>query len=101
VHPALRRQPLTLLHEVLIRHGLGLTDDQLDAAGGVSHTRSADEALRLVRAGACDLAVLVQAPSSEDLAEVCAAGQRMPHKATYFYPKLLSGCVLMDLSERM
>ena len=101
VHPVLRRQPLTLLHEVLLSHGLGLRADQLDAAGGVSHTRDADEALRLVRAGACDLAVLVKAPAGEDLSEVCSAGQRMPHKATYFYPKLLSGCVLMDLSERM
>jgi uncharacterized protein (DUF1015 family) len=99
VHPVLRAQPLVLLHDVLIRRGLGLSDDEIDSAGGVSHTRDADDALAAVRSGRCDLAVLVQAPSGREVAEVCAAGRRMPHKATFFYPKLLSGCLFLDFGD--
>lgn len=98
VHEVLRREPLTLLHEVLLRQGLGLGGGDLDAVGGVSHTRDADEAVELVRSERYDLAVLVQAPSMATLVEVCGAGQRMPHKATYFYPKLLSGILMYDMS---
>ncbi len=99
LHPISRKQPLTLLHRVLIEKALGLTADHIDAAGGVSHSRDADEALGLVASGRFDLAILVRSPTVDEMVEVCAAGQRMPHKSTYFYPKLASGVTLYDLAE--
>jgi uncharacterized protein (DUF1015 family) len=31
--------------------------------------------------------------------DVAVAGERMPQKATYFYPKLLSGLVLRKMEQ--
>lgn len=98
MHEVLRSEGLTILHRALLGQ-LGVGTDAIDVTGGVSYTRDAAEALQSVRSGLHDLAVLVRAPGGEELATVCSAGQRLPHKSTYFYPKLLSGCVFLDLSE--
>lgn len=44
------------------------------------------------------VAFLTQATRMEELRGVCAAGELMPHKSTYFYPKLASGLVVNPLS---
>lgn len=98
-HPALRALPLTVLHRAVLTHGLGLSTDDLDADGGVSHTRDAADAIRWVRGARYDLAVLVNAPAMSDVFDICTAGQRMPHKSTFFYPKLMSGTAFYDLAQ--
>jgi len=43
-------------------------------------------------------AFLMQATTMEELRGVCHAGEVMPHKSTYFYPKLASGLVINPLT---
>jgi len=43
------------------------------------------------------MALFVNATRPEEVMQVALAGQQMPQKGTYFYPKLLSGTVLYDL----
>jgi uncharacterized protein (DUF1015 family) len=35
----------------------------------------------------------------EQVCEVAQAGHRMPHKSTYFYPKVVTGMVMRDLDS--
>lgn len=42
-------------------------------------------------------AFLLQATTMEELSSVCAAGDLMPQKSTYFYPKIASGMVVNPL----
>lgn len=44
-------------------------------------------------------ALLLQATTMEELRSVCQAGEVMPQKSTYFYPKLASGLVINPLVE--
>lgn len=44
-----------------------------------------------------ELAALVMPAGLEHIRTVCGAGERMPAKSTYFYPKLLSGIVINSL----
>ncbi len=44
-----------------------------------------------VDAGTLEGAFLMNATRAEQMAAVCKAGELMPQKSTYFYPKLLSG----------
>ncbi len=44
-------------------------------------------------------AFLMQATTMEELRAVCQAGEVMPQKSTYFYPKLASGLVINPLTE--
>jgi uncharacterized protein (DUF1015 family) len=47
--------------------------------------------------GRFELAALVMPASLEHVRQICEAGERMPPKSTFFYPKLLSGLVINPL----
>ena len=73
-------------------------EGELDAAlveehalGPVTYTPSADEAIATVDRGDAQAAFLLRPASLEQVWELAEAGQVMPQKSTYFYPKLLSG----------
>jgi uncharacterized protein (DUF1015 family) len=40
---------------------------------------------------------LLRPMRAQDMAEACMAGELLPHKSTYFYPKLLTGLVFHSL----
>lgn len=44
-------------------------------------------------------AFLLQATTMEEMRAVCSAGDLMPQKSTYFYPKLASGLVINPLED--
>jgi uncharacterized protein (DUF1015 family) len=58
---------------------------------GVSYTAYADEAIAAVDRGAAAAAFLLQPVTVEQVARFAHAGETMPQKSTFFYPKLTSG----------
>jgi len=58
------------------------------------YTPVAAEAREAVTAGKAGLAVLVPAPTLDEIRAVSDAGQYMPPKSTYFAPKVPSGVVM-------
>jgi uncharacterized protein (DUF1015 family) len=58
---------------------------------GVSYTAYADEAIGAVDRGAAAAAFLLQPVTVEQVARFAHAGEVMPQKSTFFYPKLTSG----------
>jgi uncharacterized protein (DUF1015 family) len=65
----------------------------------VRYTPSAVAAEEAVRSGRADAAFLVRAPTMEQVLEVAAAGELLPEKTTYFFPKLTSGLVFSPFDE--
>lgn len=65
----------------------------------VAYTRDQAEAVDAVARGAAQAAILVRPTKLEQLAAVANAGEVMPHKSTYFYPKLLTGMVFHSLED--
>lgn len=63
----------------------------------IAYTHEIDEAVALVDAGACDAAVILAPLSIEEMTAVAAAGEVLPPKSTYFYPKIPTGLVLNPL----
>jgi uncharacterized protein (DUF1015 family) len=61
------------------------------APEGVSYTPSADEAIATVDRGEAEAAFLLQPVTVEQVARFAHAGETMPQKSTFFYPKLTSG----------
>ena len=61
------------------------------APGEVSYTPSVDDAVAAVDTGRAAGAFLVRPTRIEDVFRFAAAGETLPQKTTYFYPKLLSG----------
>ena len=64
---------------------------------GISYTPDADEALRRVGSGEADCAFLLRPLRIADVFDRARQGRTMPPKATYFFPKLLSGLLLHPL----
>jgi len=67
--------------------------------GDVRYTPSAVAAEEAVRSGRAAAAFLVRAPTLEQVVEVALAGERLPEKTTYFFPKLTSGLVFSPFDE--
>jgi uncharacterized protein (DUF1015 family) len=63
-------------------------------AEGVTYTAYADEAIAAVDRGEAAAAFLLQPVTVEQVSRFAHAGEVMPQKSTFFYPKLTSGLVL-------
>jgi uncharacterized protein (DUF1015 family) len=59
--------------------------------GEVTYTPRTEEAVALVDSGRAEAAFLLRPPTIEQVEAVAEAGETMPQKSTYFYPKLFSG----------
>ena len=93
--PAVASLPVTVLHHVLLRE---VFDVEPGASEGlVDYYPRPTEAFASLRAGEHRLAVFLSAPSVDDVRRVAAAGEVMPQKATYFFPKLLTGLLFDPL----
>lgn len=66
---------------------------------GVDYTYDKEKAISLVDSGDYDLAFILRPLSSEEIWNAARAKRRMPQKATYFFPKPLSGLVMRRIKE--
>lgn len=64
----------------------------------ILYTKDDHEALDWVARGTGTGALLLNATKVSEVQAVAAAGERMPHKSTYFYPKPLTGLVVNVMS---
>jgi len=87
----LRTLDITILHGLLLERLLGIAPDDSER---LRYVRGIDEALRLVDQQEAQLAFLVNPTRMSEVRDVANAGEKMPQKATYFYPKILSGMVI-------
>ena len=63
----------------------------------VEYTPDGDKALDQCVSGKASLAVVMQGTPLQAVVDIADAGASMPHKSTYFYPKLATGIVLKPL----
>jgi uncharacterized protein (DUF1015 family) len=91
-HPAWRSLDVVALHEVVLR-GLSEGDEW-----ELRFSRDPDEIRSLVRAGEWDFGVLLRALRASQIVDVASSGERMPQKASYFWPKAVTGLVFHSLS---
>jgi uncharacterized protein (DUF1015 family) len=64
------------------------------APQGLSYTASAADAIATVDRGDAEAAFLLEPVTVEQVARFAHAGETMPQKSTFFYPKLTSGLLL-------
>ncbi|NPV53875.1 MAG: DUF1015 domain-containing protein [Firmicutes bacterium] len=92
----LRRElDVAILHVVLLGHFFSISDESFKQRG--AYTRDAAEAIRLVDEGKFKAAFLVNPTRLDQIAAIASAGEKMPQKSTYFYPKPLTGLVIRSL----
>jgi uncharacterized protein (DUF1015 family) len=102
IEPATPADPVStldvsLLHRDILQRVLGLKDDLVEEEHVLSYSRDLDAVLEEVESGAAQAAFLLRPPAVIDVVAVASAGQVMPQKSTYFYPKPASGIVFNPL----
>ncbi|MEJ5366353.1 MAG: DUF1015 domain-containing protein [Desulfosoma sp.] len=99
----LRDLDVVVVDHLLLRGLLGLDDAYLSDAENIRFCHDGDEALRTVLQGDAAMGFFVNPTRVDQVREVARAGLIMPHKATYFYPKVFSGLVMhpMDPGDRV
>lgn len=80
-----------------VAHGELIVGPIRDAGGVVTYEHDTAAALR--RAGDEEAVLLVPPVSARDLQRVADAGERLPEKTTYFFPKVPAGLVLRALDD--
>ena len=63
------------------------------------YTKDDHEALNWVLNGTGTATLLLNATRVSEVQAVASAGERMPHKSTYFFPKPLTGLVINVMEE--
>ncbi len=97
--PAWRKLDYAIANYPVLRHGLGLTDKQMEDIKTVWFTESAEEALSVVRGGDARYAVLLNPIPVPSIMSVADTGEKMPQKSTFFYPKVPTGLVFNSLDD--
>ena len=80
-----------MIERILGVRPTGLMDDS------IQYTRDEEAALSAVASGDAHLALFQNPPRVEQVQAIAMAGERMPQKSTFFFPKVLSGLVISPL----
>jgi len=97
--PAIRTLDVTILHQFIINQiWIGNPEIELDEAD-VYYSREAALVIEKIKRRHACAAFLLNAPRIEQVQEIAEQGLRMPHRSTFFYPKIASGIVARDISR--
>ena len=95
--PAYRTLDTAVLEALILKGALGISDEQIDELDGLGYARDQTEALERVMTGEYEAAFFMGATPVQAIQAVAAAGETMPPKSTYFYPKVPTGLVFNPL----
>ncbi len=89
-----KRLDVSIVDHVILEEllELGIEDEMM-----VSYNYDRKDAIKRVMAQECQLAFIINTVRAETIKAVADAGDRMPRKSTYFYPKLPSGLIVNRL----
>jgi uncharacterized protein (DUF1015 family) len=91
---ALRTLDVSVLHRLILEKMLHITPEAQEKQTHLKYVKNFDDPFAMVQSGECQLAFLMNATRMGQVRDVANAGEKMPQKSTYFYPKLLSGLVV-------
>jgi uncharacterized protein (DUF1015 family) len=93
----LKTLDVVVLDQILLRDILGVSDQFLANERNISFQHDFAQALEQIKSGRYDAGFFINHTRIEQVREIASAGLIMPHKSTYFYPKVTSGLVMNPL----
>lgn len=95
---ASRRLDVSVLHTLVLERALGIDKENMANQINLTYTKYFDEAITGVDKGDYQCSFLLNPTRVTDIRDVAAEGEKMPQKSTYFYPKMITGMVMNDIS---
>jgi uncharacterized protein (DUF1015 family) len=87
---------VVVLRDAVFEGVMGLRDLKIHET--IDYFRWSDDAIKAVDDGKAKVVFLLNATRPEQVLKCAKNGERMPEKSTDFYPKMVSGVTMMDLS---
>ena len=88
---------VTVLDRLIFMEILGFDQARLDDEKLISYSSIAEEAVDIIAAGKHDIAFILNPTRIDQVRHIADEGLIMPNKATYFYPKVITGQVINKL----
>lgn len=94
---AIRNIDVTVLTRLIFMEILGFDQARLDNEKLIAYSSITEEAIEDVAAGRYDITFILNPTKIEQVRAIALAGLIMPRKATYFFPKVITGQVMNKL----
>jgi uncharacterized protein (DUF1015 family) len=96
---AYRHLDTAVLEALVLKGALGMSEDDISHLHGLDYSRTTEEARERVLSGDVQAAFFMGPTPVRRIQDVAAAGEVMPPKSTYFFPKILTGLLFHPLDE--
>jgi uncharacterized protein (DUF1015 family) len=94
---AYRALDAAILEELVLKEIAGMSTEDIAAKRGIGYTPHVGEVFRKLEGGDYRTGFVLRATPVDQVRAVAAAGETMPPKSTYFFPKLLTGIAFNPL----
>ncbi len=98
---AWRTLDVSVLHKLILEKLLGIDEERIAKGGNLEYVKDThnaiDNTISQVDAGQKQVAFFMNPIKMQQLKTVTDAGERMPQKSTYFYPKMYTGLTIQKL----
>lgn len=95
--PDWRLLDVSVLHELFIERVLGIDKGAVERKEFLDYLRDPNPGYRAVDEGRAQFLILMNPTRMEQVRACTEAGEKMPQKSTDFYPKMISGLVMMPI----
>ena len=101
----LRDLDVVILSDLIVKKNFGLDYERCENENLVHYYSDIDEAVDVavkdcvLREDRTPLLFLMNPTRVDQVRKVVDAGQNMPHKSTYFYPKIMTGLMFYEMAE--
>jgi uncharacterized protein (DUF1015 family) len=92
-----RRLDTAVLEALVLKGALGMSEDDISHFNGLNYSKDTGDASAAVADGRADAAFFMRATPVDQVREVAEAGESMPPKSTFFFPKIPTGLVFNPL----
>lgn len=89
---------VSVLHTLILENIMGIDAENMAKQINLTYVKRLDEAIAEVNEGRANCAFILNPTKISEICEVSSAGEKMPQKSTYFYPKLITGLVMNKLN---
>jgi uncharacterized protein (DUF1015 family) len=103
LHPTVAALDVSWLHQHVFFDLLGITREAQAAQTNLDYRHTIDDVANALTTnpGQYQAAILLNPVKVGQIQAVAAAGQQMPQKSTFFYPKIISGLVIHPLEDEV
>ncbi len=90
---------VSVLHTLVLEKIFGIDKENMANQINLTYTKFFEEAISTVDSGKFQCSFVLNPTRVTEIRDVASAGEKMPQKSTYFYPKMITGMVMNDIGK--